>query len=108
MQPEILDFIIDKPEAIWLLSLIGAVCVIGVVDFCKNWVKRKAAIKWVVFFVSLFVAVILSPLTPPLARTIIILWLLILALATITRNAIVDGLPALITHIMGSTKTEEK
>jgi len=100
-------FLITNPNIIWMLVVIGSVAVIGVVDFVKNWTHKKA-VKWVVLFVSLVIAIVLSPLTPPLLATIIILWLLILAVATIARNAVVDGLPLLVTRFMGAAKPEEK
>ena len=99
---EIMDYLTSKPEVVWLLAIMGAVCVIGVVDFIKCWIKGKKTVKWIVFFVSLFIAVILSPITHPAVTTVIILWLLILALSTIARNAIVDGLPVLISKAMGN------
>jgi predicted MFS family arabinose efflux permease len=100
------SFLTADPNVVWLLVVIGSVAVIGVVDFVKNWVHKKA-IKWVVLCVSLIVAVILSPLTPPLVTTIVIMWLLILAVATIARNAIVDGLPNLVAKFIGSAKPPE-
>jgi predicted MFS family arabinose efflux permease len=103
---DIHSFLTTNPNVIWLLVVIGSVAVIGVVDFVKNWTHKKS-VKWVVFFVSFVIAIVLSPLTPPLIATIIILWLLILAVATIARNAIVDGLPNLVTKFMGSAKLPE-
>lgn len=100
-------FLITNPNIIWMLVVIGSVAVIGVVDFVKNWTRKKA-VKWVVLFVSLIIAIVLSPLTPPLLATIIILWLLILAVATIARNSIVDGLPFLVTRFMRAAKPEEE
>ena len=98
------DYIISKPETVWLIALIGAVSVIGLVDFIKCWITNKKAVKWIVLFVSLGISFILSPLVPAIITTIIIIWLLILALSTIARNAIVDGLPSLASKLMGSTK----
>jgi len=100
-------FLVTNPNIIWMLVLIGSVAVIGVVDFVKNWTRKKA-VKWVVLFVSLIISIVLSPLTPPLLSTIIILWLLILAVATIARNSVVDGLPFLVTRFMGTAKPEDK
>ena len=100
---ELSNYLTSKPEIIWLMVVIGAVAVIGIVDFIKNWVSKKAA-KWIVLFVSLFIAFILSPLVPSFLSTIIILWLLILSVSTIARNSIVDGLPYLINKVMGITK----
>jgi predicted MFS family arabinose efflux permease len=105
---DVLSYLISEPTVIWMLAIIGAVCVIGLVDFLKCWVKRKAAVKWVVFIVSLLIAIIISPIIPPVITTIIILWLLILSLATITRNSIVDGLPNLIEKIMGTNKSDKQ
>jgi predicted MFS family arabinose efflux permease len=99
-------FLVTNPNVIWLLVIIGSAAVIGVVDFCKNWFRKKA-VKWAVLFVSLAVAIVLSPLTPPMVATIIILWLLILATATIARNAVVDGLPSLVGRFMGAAKPPE-
>jgi len=104
---DINSFLVTNPNIIWMLVLIGAVAVIGVVDFVKNWTHKKA-VKWVVLIVSLIIAIVLSPLTPPLLSTIIILWLLILAVATIARNSVVDGLPSLVARFMGTAKPEEK
>lgn len=100
---ELSDFLTGKPEVIWLIVIIGAVAVIGITDFIKNWVSKKAA-KWIVFFVSLLIAFILSPLVPSFISTIIILWLLILSVSTMARNSIVDGLPYLIGKLMGAVK----
>ena len=103
------EYLSGKPETFWFIVLTGAVCVVGVVDFVKCWFKnKKSAVKWIVFIISLAIAIILSPLVPPIATGIIILWLAILAVATIARNAVVDGLPAMIAKIMGAQKKEEK
>jgi len=99
---EITDYIYTRPEVLWVIVLIGSIAVIGVVDFAKCFIKNKQAVKWIVFFVSLVIAIILSPLVPPLITTIVILWLLILAVSTICRNAVVDGLPNIINRVMGS------
>ena len=104
---DIHNFLITNPNVIWMLVVIGSVAVIGVVDFVKNWTHKKAA-KWVVLFVSLVIAIVLSPITHPLVATIIILWLLILAVATIARNSVVDGLPFLVKRFMGAAKPEEE
>jgi predicted MFS family arabinose efflux permease len=103
---DIRSFLTENTNIIWLLVIIGSVAVIGVVDFCKNWFHKKR-VKWVVLVVSLGIAVVLSPLTPPLIATIIVMWLLILAVATIARNAIVDGLPNLVSKVMGAAKPPE-
>jgi hypothetical protein len=101
-------FLITNPNVIWILVVIGSVAVIGLVDFCKNWFHKKA-VQWVVLCVSLGVAVVLSPITPPLVATILILWLLILAVSTIARNAVIDGLPHLVSgflKFMGTIRLE--
>lgn len=98
---DLIQFLITEPTALWTLAVLGAVCVIGLADFLKNWIKRKTAIKWMVFFVSLFVSYILSPLVHPAITAVVIMWLLILAISTMARNAIVDGLPAIISKLMG-------
>ena len=90
-----------------LLAVIGSVAVIGVVDFVKNWIRNKKAVKWVVLAVSVAVAIILSPLVPAVITTIIIMALLILAVSTIARNAVVDGIPALVTKFIGAAKPPE-
>jgi len=95
-------------ETIWMMAIIGAVCVIGLVDFAKCWISDKKKVKWIVFFISLIIGIVLSPLTSPLISTIIIMWLLILAIATIARNAIVDGLPSLISKVMGSNQKSNR
>jgi len=100
---DILNLLGSRPEVFWMIVIIGAVCVIGVVDFCKCWTKnRKRDTKWIVLFVSLVIAIVLSPLVPAWLTVIIILWLCMLAVATIARNTIVDGLPHLIGKAMGS------
>jgi hypothetical protein len=98
MTMDITDYIFTKPEVLWIIVFIGSVAVIGVVDFLKCFIKKQQAVKWIVFFVSLAVAAVLSPLVPPLVATIVILWLLILAVSTMCRNVIVDGLPAIISR----------
>jgi hypothetical protein len=103
---DINSFLTTNPNVIWWLVIIDSVAVIGVVDFVKNW-AHKEAVKWVVLIVSFVIAIILSPLVPPIVSTIIILWLLILAVATIARNAIVDGLPNLVTRFIGAAKPPE-
>jgi len=104
---EIMDFLVTKPETVWVLVVMGAVAVIGLVDFLKCFVKNKKAVKWMVFFVSLGIAVLMSPITPPMVTTIIMFWLLILAVSTIARNAVVDGLPAIISKAMGAASKEK-
>jgi MFS superfamily sulfate permease-like transporter len=104
---DIHEFLSTNPNIIWLLVTIGSVAVIGIVEFLKNWRHNKKAVKWVVLFVSLGIAVVLSPLVPAWAATIIILWLLILAVATIARNSVVDGLPGLVSKFMGAAKPPE-
>jgi len=89
---DVSEYILTKPETLWIIVLVGAVAVIGITDFIKHFVKNKTASKWIVLVVSLVIAIILSPLVPSRVTTVIMLWLLILALATMARNAIVDGL----------------
>ena len=58
---DILNYIINRPEVVWMLAFMGAVCVVGVVDYLRCFFeKKKSAVRWVVLFVSLLVAVILS------------------------------------------------
>jgi hypothetical protein len=109
---DIYGFISTNPNVIWLLVVIGSVAVIGAVDFCKNWL-RKRTVKWAVLFTSLGIALVLSPLVPAWISTVVIMWLLILSVSTIARNAVVDGLPSLVARFMGAmkppeNKTEEK
>ena len=104
----ITDFITTQPEIIWLIAFMGAVAVIGLVNFLKYFIQGKKAVKWIVLITSLIIAIVLSPLTPPVVSTIVILWLLILAVSTMARNSIVDGLPAIINKITGSSKKDDK
>lgn len=105
---DILNFIISRPETIWIIAFMGAVCVIGVVDYLRCFFEKKKSIaRWVVLFLSLFVAIILSPVTPEIISTIIIIWLLILALSTIGKKAIIDGIPAIINKIIGNSISKE-
>jgi hypothetical protein len=98
---DILSFMVSKPEIVWMLALMGAVCVIGVVDYLRCFFEgKKKAIRWVVLFLSLFVAIVLSPIIPPFITVIVILWLLILALATIGKKAIIDGIPLLVNTVI--------
>jgi hypothetical protein len=98
---DILDFISTRPETVWMLALIGAVCVIGVVDYLRCFFEgKKHAIRWVVLFLSLVVAFILSPLVPGVITTIVILWLLILSIATIAKKTIIDWLQTMTGNIM--------
>ena len=90
------DFLTTQPEIIWLIAFMGAVAVIGLVNFLKCFIQGKKAVKWIVLFASLGIAFVLSPLTPPIVTTIVMLWLLVLAIATIARDAIVDGMPKII------------
>ena len=101
---DILNFIVTRPEIIWILALIGAVCVIGVVDYLKCFFeKKKNVTRCVVLFLSLFIAIIFSPLVPTILTTIIIIWLLILALATIGKKHIIDGIGGLINKMTAYT-----
>jgi hypothetical protein len=101
------DYLVTDPQVIWLIALIGAVCVIGLVDFIKCFIKDKNAVKFIVLFVSLYIAIVLSPLVPPIVATILILFHLVLSLSTIARNAIVDGLPSLTSKIMGGNSNRQ-
>lgn len=106
---DILNLMVTKPEAVWMLALMGAVCVIGVVDYMRCFFERKKnAIRWVVLFMSMFVAVILSPVIPSHITVIVILWLLILALATIGKKTIIDGIPAIINKMIGVSTDANK
>lgn len=107
---DILNFIITKPEVIWSISLIGAICVVGVVDYLRCFFEnKKKFIRWVVLFLSLIVAIIFSPIVPSVITTIVIIWLLILSIATIAKKALIDGVPILINQIMRiSTNKENK
>ena len=102
-----IDFFTERPEIIWILSLIGGVCVIGLTNFLKCWIKNKATIKWVVFSVSLLVAYILSPLVSPIITVLLILWFLILSVATIAFDAVTKGLPHMVKNTMGVEKAKE-
>ena len=106
---DILNFMISRPEIVWMLALMGAVCVIGVVDYLKCFFEKKRNVtRWVVLFLSLFVAVIISPLVPAILTTIIIIWLLILALATIGKKHIIDGIEGLIEKMIGISNNNKK
>ena len=102
----ITDFITTQPEIIWLIAFMGAVAVIGLVNFLKYFIQGKKAVKWIVLLVSLGIAFTLSPLTPPIVTTIVMLWLLILAIATLARDAIVDGIPKIIGGLMSRSTGE--
>jgi len=94
---DLFKLMLTKPESIWMIALMGAVCVIGVVDYLRCFFEKKQnTIRWVVLFVSLFVSFMLSPLIPSFLTVIVILWLLILALATIGKKHIIDGIGNLI------------
>jgi hypothetical protein len=99
---DILNFMITKPEIVWMLALMGAVCVIGVVDYLRCFFEKKRnVIRWVVLFLSLLVAIVFSPIIPTIITTIVIIWLLILALATIGKKHIIDGIGGLINRMTG-------
>jgi len=101
---DLLTLISDRPDVIWLIALIGAVCVVGVVEYLRSFFERKKnAIRWVVLVVSLIVAVIISMRT--WLATILIIFLLILALAVIGKRTIVDGIQAIINKITGAIPT---
>jgi hypothetical protein len=109
---DILNFMVTKPEIVWLLSLMGAVCVIGVVEYLKCFFeKKKNATRWVVLFLSLSVAVVISPLVPNIITTVVIIWLLIIALSTIGKKNIIDGIGGIINKMTGvsvNNKQENK
>jgi 4-amino-4-deoxy-L-arabinose transferase-like glycosyltransferase len=106
---DILNFIETKADILLLIALVGAICVIGVVDYLRCFFEQKKnAIRWIVLFMSLFVALTLSPITPKSITTIVILWLLILALSTIGKKYIVDGIGSIITRIIGTTSIISK
>jgi Na+/melibiose symporter-like transporter len=104
---EISEYIASDPNVIWLIVIIGAVAVIGLVDFLKCWITDKKKFKWIVLFVSLAIAIIMSPLVPALVTTIVILWLLILAVSTMANNAVKKGLPNIVGKLMGGVKPNE-
>jgi len=93
---------IREPQTLWTIVLIGAVAVLGLSEFFKCWIKRKALVKWMVFFTSLGVSVILSPLVPAVVTTLVMTWLLILAVAVLAHRTILDGIPNLISKVMQS------
>jgi hypothetical protein len=106
---DILNFMVTKPEVIWMLALMGAVCVVGVVDYLRCFFEKKRnVIRWVVLFLSLLVAIILSPIVPTIITTIVIIWLLILALATIGKKHIIDGIGGLINKMTGASTNKTK
>jgi len=96
---DIMDYI-REPQTLWTIVLIGAVAVLGLAEFFKCWIKRKALIKWMVFFTSLAVGFILSPLVPAVVTTLVMTWLLILAVAVLAHRTILDGIPNLISKVM--------
>jgi membrane protease YdiL (CAAX protease family) len=100
----IADYLTADPIVIWTLVLICAVSVIGAVDFIKCWIKKKAQVKWAVLFISLAVAFVNSPMIPAYIATIVDVWLLTLAVSTLARNAVVDGLPSIISRLMGAAE----
>ena len=105
---DILKYMESRPEIIWGIALMGAVCVIGLTDYFKCFFeKKRKATRWIVLLISLLVAVILSPLVPAFITTIVILWLLILAIASIAKKTIIDGIPSLISKVMGSLNKDK-
>jgi len=105
----IIDFIVERPEAIWLVGIVGAICVIGVVDYLRCFFEnKKKSMRWVVLIFSLFVSVIFSPYTPTALAVMVIFFLFILAIASIGKKALIDGIPNLISKILGSVKKEVK
>jgi len=99
---DIYSFIITKPEIVWMLAFMGATCVIGTIDYLKTsfFEKKKNATRFLVLFLSILIAVTLSPITPPFITIIIILTLLIISLSTIGKKHIVDGIGKLIDGVI--------
>ena len=46
-QFDVISFFTERFEVIWILALIGGVCVIGIVNYLKCWIRNKRAIKWI-------------------------------------------------------------
>ena len=107
---DILDLIALDPSSIWLIALIGAVCVVGVVDYLRCFFEqnKKHIVRWVVLAMSIFVGVILSPAVPSKFSIVVIFILLVLALASIGKKALIDGIPKLIDKMVGSASKEIK
>jgi hypothetical protein len=94
------DFMTTQPQIIWLIAFMGAVAVIGLVNFLKCFIPSKKAIKWIVLFCFFFIAFVLSPLVPPIVTTIVILWLLVLAISTLAWDVVVKAVPKIIGGLM--------
>ena len=101
------DFITTQPEIIWLIAFMGAIAVIGLVNFLKGFIKNKKAIKWIVLFCSLGISFVLSPLVPPIITTIIMIWLLVLAIATIAWDVVIKGIPKVISGLFSKASGQE-
>jgi len=101
------DFITTQPEIIWLIAFMGAVAVIGLVNFLKGFIPNKKAIKWIVLFCSLGISFILSPLVPPILTTIIMIWLLVLAIATIAWDVVIKGIPKIVGGLFSKASGQE-
>jgi len=101
------DFITTQPEIIWLIAFMGAVAVIGLVNFLKGFIPNKKAIKWIVLFCSLGISFILSPLVPPILTTIVMIWFLVLAIATIAWDIIIKGIPKIINGLFFKATGQE-
>ena len=105
---DIVSILYTKPEIIWMLALIGAICTIGVVDYLRCFFeKKKNIIRYVVLITSLIVAFVLSPIVHSLITFIVILWLLILALATIGKKHIIDGIGNIVNKITDTTSNKK-
>jgi hypothetical protein len=97
---DFVDFMTTQPQIIWIIAFVGAVAVIGLVNFLKCFIPNKKAIKWIVLFCSLGIAFVLSPLVPPIVTTVVILWLLVLAISTLAWDVVVKAIPKIIGGLM--------
>ena len=93
---------IREPQTLWTIVFMGAVATLGLSEFFKCWIRRKALIKWTVFFTSLAVGFIMSPLVPTAVTAVVITWLLILAVAVLAHRTILDGIPNIIAKALQS------
>jgi len=100
-------FITAQPETVWLIAFMGAVAVVGLVNFLKGFIPGKKAIKWIVLFCSLGISFVLSPLVPPIFATIVMIWLLVLSIATMAWDAIVKGIPKIINGLFSKAAGQE-
>jgi hypothetical protein len=98
----ITEFTGATPDVLFIIAVIGALCVIGATDYLRCFFETtKRATRWVVLAMSLFVAVNISPLVPVLATTVVIGWLLTLALATLFKKHIIDAVGKVIDALAG-------